>query len=206
VSLRRHAMASGQGVGLGPAVEVESERVWRSPERCSLRPRKERFPREVTTATLEMLEGRVRRGGRAVEGTGLENRQRRKSLVGSNPTPSASESAMLSILRRTARNRRVCGAWWFQSPPEIYPRLRFRRRSPGFSPFLISAVDFGILSTNLSAAGWAHNRARRPNASTLRRIRTGNGARNDQAGKGKPSTLCWASQASGSSVLSLSND
>jgi hypothetical protein len=29
------------------------------------------------------------RGGRVVEGTGLENRQRRKSLVGSNPTPSA---------------------------------------------------------------------------------------------------------------------
>jgi hypothetical protein len=33
---------------------------------------------------------RYGRGGRAVEGTGLENRQRRKSLVGSNPTPSAS--------------------------------------------------------------------------------------------------------------------
>ena len=29
-------------------------------------------------------------GGRAVEGTGLENRQGRKSFVGSNPTPSAS--------------------------------------------------------------------------------------------------------------------
>ena len=28
-------------------------------------------------------------GGRAVEGTGLENRQGRKSFVGSNPTPSA---------------------------------------------------------------------------------------------------------------------
>ncbi len=28
-------------------------------------------------------------GGRAVEGTGLENRQGRKLLVGSNPTPSA---------------------------------------------------------------------------------------------------------------------
>ena len=30
-----------------------------------------------------------RMGGRAVEGTGLENRQTRKGLVGSNPTPSA---------------------------------------------------------------------------------------------------------------------
>jgi hypothetical protein len=28
-------------------------------------------------------------GGRVVEGTGLENRQARKRLVGSNPTPSA---------------------------------------------------------------------------------------------------------------------
>tara|TARA_B100001245_G_scaffold206729_1_gene168868 strand:- start:202 stop:306 length:105 start_codon:yes stop_codon:yes gene_type:complete len=28
-------------------------------------------------------------GGRAVEGTGLENRRARKRLVGSNPTPSA---------------------------------------------------------------------------------------------------------------------
>ncbi len=69
---------------------------------------------------------------------------------------------MLSILRRTARKRRVCGAWWFQSPPEISPLLRFRRRSPGFSPFLISAVDFGVLSTNLSAAGWAHNQSATP--------------------------------------------
>ena len=29
------------------------------------------------------------KGGRVVKCTGLENRQRRKSLVGSNPTPSA---------------------------------------------------------------------------------------------------------------------
>ncbi len=28
-------------------------------------------------------------GGRAVEGTGLENRRSRKATVGSNPTPSA---------------------------------------------------------------------------------------------------------------------
>ena len=31
----------------------------------------------------------MRMGGRAVEGTGLENRQACKRLVGSNPTPSA---------------------------------------------------------------------------------------------------------------------
>jgi hypothetical protein len=82
-----------------------------------------------------------------------------KGLDGSNPPLSANESAMLSILRRTARNRRACGAWWFQSPPEISQLLRFRRRSPGFSPSLISAVDFGFLSTNLSSAGWAHNQS-----------------------------------------------
>ena len=35
----------------------------------------------------------VRRGGRAVEGTGLENRRARKGLVGSNPTPSADSAS-----------------------------------------------------------------------------------------------------------------
>ena len=34
----------------------------------------------------------ARKGARAVEWTGLENRQGRKPLVGSNPTPSASAS------------------------------------------------------------------------------------------------------------------
>ena len=34
-----------------------------------------------------------RRGGRVVEGNGLENRQVRKGLVGSNPTPSALEKS-----------------------------------------------------------------------------------------------------------------
>ncbi len=33
-------------------------------------------------------------GGRAVEGTGLENRQTRKGLVGSNPTPSANSPSV----------------------------------------------------------------------------------------------------------------
>jgi hypothetical protein len=35
-------------------------------------------------------------GGRVVEGTGLENRQARKRLVGSNPTPSANYDTILS--------------------------------------------------------------------------------------------------------------
>ncbi len=38
------------------------------------------------------LENRPRMGGRAVEGTGLENRQAREGLVGSNPTPSATDT------------------------------------------------------------------------------------------------------------------
>jgi hypothetical protein len=37
---------------------------------------------------------RKRMGGRAVEGTGLENRQARKGLVGSNPTPSAKSAKL----------------------------------------------------------------------------------------------------------------
>ena len=40
-------------------------------------------------AALNVLEILNRMGGRVVEGTGLENRQARKRLVGSNPTPSA---------------------------------------------------------------------------------------------------------------------
>jgi hypothetical protein len=44
-------------------------------------------------------------GGRAVEGTGLENRQGRKFLVGSNPTP----SAILSLLAAPANE--VRDAW-----------------------------------------------------------------------------------------------
>ena len=37
----------------------------------------------------------ARKGARAVEWTGLENRQERKLLVGSNPTPSATPYCFL---------------------------------------------------------------------------------------------------------------
>jgi hypothetical protein len=40
-----------------------------------------------------------RKGGRVVDCTGLENRQGRKPLVGSNPTPSATEQALVEINR-----------------------------------------------------------------------------------------------------------
>jgi hypothetical protein len=41
-------------------------------------------------------------GGRAVEGTGLENRQGVTPLVGSNPTPSAKRSRIVPILAPNA--------------------------------------------------------------------------------------------------------
>jgi len=45
-----------------------------------------------------------RTGGRVVEGSGLENRQARKRLVGSNPTPSANrrrrgKKAVMTVIR-----------------------------------------------------------------------------------------------------------
>jgi hypothetical protein len=58
----------------------------RGPPRAHLRPRgSPEWPPPRAIARLEA----PRRGGRAVHCTGLENRQRRKSFVGSNPTPSA---------------------------------------------------------------------------------------------------------------------
>ncbi len=48
--------------------------------------------------------GRIRMGGRAVEGTGLENRQGRKSFVGSNPTPSAITSLTNPDRRRPTKS------------------------------------------------------------------------------------------------------
>jgi hypothetical protein len=48
-----------------------------------------------------------RMGGRAVEGTGLENRQTRKGLVGSNPTPSARQRDGLSRADRKVEDRQL---------------------------------------------------------------------------------------------------
>lgn len=42
-----------------------------------------------------------RRGGRVVEGTGLENRQACKRLVGSNPTPSANRYSQVFVRSST---------------------------------------------------------------------------------------------------------
>jgi hypothetical protein len=55
----------------------------------------------------------MRMGGRAVEGTGLENRQACKRLVGSNPTPSAS---VLKLPDFALAPDAVEGAWIFAAP------------------------------------------------------------------------------------------
>jgi hypothetical protein len=51
--------------------------------------RKQDDESRAATERTKWLIVRVWKGGRVVEGTGLENRQARKGLVGSNPTPSA---------------------------------------------------------------------------------------------------------------------
>ena len=61
------------------------------------------------------LKSLKRMGGRVVEGTGLENRQARKRLVGSNPTPSANLSYKCLI---------YCIIGWLPSiKPLPYPQL-----------------------------------------------------------------------------------
>jgi hypothetical protein len=47
----------------------------------------------MISSRLRVLRQQNRMGGRAVEGTGLENRQTLAGLVGSNPTPSANLSS-----------------------------------------------------------------------------------------------------------------
>jgi hypothetical protein len=65
-------------------------------------------------------------GGRAVEGTGLENRQGRKFLVGSNPTPSAT---FLPAAVRAHPEKRA-------EPLEEPWRTNFEIDEPTFSRFL----------------------------------------------------------------------
>ncbi len=63
-----------------------------------------------------------RMGGRAVEGTGLENRQGRKSLVGSNPTPSAT----FKLCGQSARTESV--GWRLRASGDL-PRKSRRGRT-----------------------------------------------------------------------------
>ncbi len=55
------------------------------------------FPRFATFEKRNYLIFTQRMGGRAVEGTGLENRQGLTPLVGSNPTPSATLRLRLRV-------------------------------------------------------------------------------------------------------------
>src|SRR5690242_13523264 len=66
-----------------------------------------------------------RMGGRVVEGTGLENRQGRESLVGSNPTPSASCPQISTVQRGPAR----------AFSPSILPHFPLHLTTRGHSTF-----------------------------------------------------------------------
>ena len=73
-----------------------------------------------------------------VEGTGLENRQTRKRLEGSNPSPSASAASILGSARKPSaairlspyfKGGRACGstitAWlWWKQPPSAENAVR----------------------------------------------------------------------------------
>ena len=76
-------------------------------------------------------------GGRAVEGTGLENRQACKRLVGSNPTPSANQ-----ILDRSALWARVAlPADWRTQPRWVAAIILMMLRC---SPAALSDLHYGI--------------------------------------------------------------
>jgi hypothetical protein len=61
------------------------------------------------------LRNQAWRGGRAVEGTGLENRRGREITVGSNPTPSATGGCrLIRTGRLSARNKRK--TWNIRQP------------------------------------------------------------------------------------------
>jgi hypothetical protein len=73
---------------------------------------------EVACARSPLSSGHLRRGGRAVECTGLENRRPLTGTVGSNPTPSA------MILRETAH---ASSRWWRTTRPRWFqyaPRMK----------------------------------------------------------------------------------
>ncbi len=55
-------------------------------------------PNSLAPLVSRLLQLGCRKGGRAVEGSGLENRQRGDSFVGSNPTLSANRFPLNTIL------------------------------------------------------------------------------------------------------------
>ena len=67
-------------------------------------------------------------GGRVVEGTGLENRQARKRLVGSNPTPSAIPKR-LSVSQRGAAMPQL--RWQKRVFEDVLKERRYQERQWG---------------------------------------------------------------------------
>ena len=59
-----------------------------------------------------MLMYQIRMGGRVVEGTGLENRQARKRLEGSNPSPSANYASILLTSLNNFTDRRFYPSYY----------------------------------------------------------------------------------------------
>lgn len=70
-----------------------------------------------------------RRGGRAADCTGLENRRRRKAFVGSNPSPSARRASSLVV-----RLRHLNALRQFSNVPS--GGTRFIRRPLAFAPII----------------------------------------------------------------------
>src|SRR5713226_4755327 len=88
---------------------AESVAVWRMPEKASL----ERCDTSAEPA-LVFRTIKATRLSLANYNTTVSSESLETGTGSSNSLRSASKSAMLGILRRTARNRHVCGAWWFQ--------------------------------------------------------------------------------------------
>jgi hypothetical protein len=76
----------------------------------------------------------------------LENRRGRKVTVGSNPTPSATESPISVSLPLNSRNRRVHGVSCDRSSPEKVESLKLCRRLGSVSLIAIQAVTFATIS------------------------------------------------------------
>src|SRR5262245_34061127 len=100
-------------------------------------------------------------GGRVVEGTGLENRQARKRLVGSNPTPSAT---LFDVVRRSRQPQRRQGGsvnWkpaLFQFTGKccdefVLPCLNAASACRGYSEQLVCRRAHGIHPRNGSIEG-----------------------------------------------------
>ena len=92
-------------------------------------------------------------GGRAVEGTGLENRQARERFVGSNPTPSATINracrkkrslGQASDFSSASRRGETQGGIWQDNP--IPPCTRDLRKGETANPQKIFHIRLAIVT------------------------------------------------------------